>query len=87
MNFTEDMAQAWIAATFNDVHGDWQSRFSAENMEAAFAAGFKAGGIAAQPASAIQWEFQSKDGSWKSCRNANDAATWAADGFKIRESA
>lgn len=38
----EERAQAWIATSFSDPHGDWQSRFSAENMEAAFAAGFAA---------------------------------------------
>ena len=79
----EDQAQAWINATFNDPHGKsyWQNRFTAENMEDAFAAGF-----AAARGAAISWEFQAADGSWKPCRNERDAAMWEEDGRKIRPS-
>lgn len=38
-----DQAQAWIRASFRDPLGDWQSRFSADNMETAYGAGFSAG--------------------------------------------
>jgi len=91
----DELAWAWVKASFDDPHGDWQSRFSADNMETAYRAGFSVGlgharkvfmseGAYAPPAP-CKWEFLSADGSWKPCRNANDAAMWAADGFKIRE--
>lgn len=40
-----DQAQAWINAEFSDPQGKsyWQNRFSAENMETAYCAGFAAG--------------------------------------------
>jgi hypothetical protein len=39
----DDDASAWIAETFDDCDGDWQSRFSAENMVTAYRSGFAAG--------------------------------------------
>lgn len=41
----EEQAQAWIKDSFSDPEGKryWQNRFSAENMETAYCAGFTAG--------------------------------------------
>ncbi|MER9912844.1 hypothetical protein NKJ71_19650 [Mesorhizobium sp. M0050] len=39
----EEKARAWIIASFSDPRGDWQSRFTVENMETAYCAGFSAG--------------------------------------------
>lgn len=41
----EEQAQAWIIASFSDPSGKryWQNRFSDDNMETAYCAGFAAG--------------------------------------------
>lgn len=85
MSDVQQMADDWVAKEYpprqRPKYGDLD--FGESSMVAAFVAGYEAAQIAAPG----KWEYQSADGSWKPCRNAHDAATWAADGRKIRDAA